>query len=679
MEERITNLQVEDFLRDFEENSTIEILEEGSKEKNEIFQIAKARGIDLKKNKDLAGFKCIYAFTDIPNKNGAILPEKPFLKALPSMIGKPINIGHQRKFVVGHILDYRYQLKEKRAIMYGTFYKSNFIDEWEQVKKDFKAKKLNVSFEIWSPKEKRKNLPNGTYELYDQEIAGCAVLFRDEEPAFDGARVLALAKKLETEQPELVYASKYKEDEIIICEKDNCTTIQCSGTPSAPIIEEKKESPTNITTSIICLNCKEQFEYNGMGDIICPKCFAILDRSGNMIYPPQLKDFKITCPSCSVNRWLIISKCDKGAKLRCLHCSKEYQVEFAKQKINELAKKMNFVYIGSARCFQCGKNNEVIGTSALKIKTVKCKYCGLEYSYDITKESYKKISKIEEIIKNKTSEQGGIQMAKEKKIEEKVEVIVEQKDESKVKEQPKVEGTPKAEEKPKAKETPKAEVAPKTEEKVEKAETPKKETPIKKEQPKVEAKEEKIPEKVEEKVEPEKADDSISGEKKDEKVEEKPVEKVEEKKEEKPVDKKDEKIGEKASEKTDEKPTEEKVEEAKETREQKYAKGIRKLASQVKELKKTLKTVKEDTEKTIAFYKANAEEINARRKELGDNAKDLTDKQILEDENYAKAKANMENADIETSAKVGDKDANDNEHYKQLHKKIDGMAFGREE
>jgi len=146
MKSKITNIQLQDFLQDYQDNAVLEFLEEGSKETSEIFQIAKARGINLKNNKDLSGFKCIYAFTDKPNKNGAILPEKPFLKALPSMIGKPINIGHNRTYVIGHILDYRYQLKEKRAIMYGTLYKSNFIDEWEQVKKDFKSKKLNVSF-----------------------------------------------------------------------------------------------------------------------------------------------------------------------------------------------------------------------------------------------------------------------------------------------------------------------------------------------------------------------------------------------------------------------------------------------------------------------------------------------------------------------------------------------------
>jgi len=670
--ERITNIQVEDFLRDFEENSTVEILEEG-KETNEIFQIAKARGIDLKKNKDLAGFKCIYAFTDRPNRNGAILPEKPFLKALPSMIGKPINIGHQRTYVIGHILDYRYQLKEKRAIMYGTLYKSNFIEEWEQVKKDFKAKKLNVSFEIWSPKNKRKELPDGTYELYDQEIAGCAILFRDEEPAFDGARVLALAKKLETEQPELVYASKYKEDEIIICESGKCKTISCKlENADTEMIETPKQTP-----KIKCSNCEEEFEYAGIGDIKCPKCFAILNKMGLMIYPPQIKDFRITCPSCRINRWLILNQCEKGAKLRCLHCSKEYYVEFSKKKINELAQKMDFVYIGRATCLQCGKINDVVGTSAIKIKTVKCKRCGLEYSYDITQDSQKQIAKIEEIKKEQTSEQGGNEMAKEKKIEKKVEPIVEVKEKSKVEEQPKAEGTPKAKEKPEAKETPKAEVAPKTEEKVEKAEAPKKETPVKKEQPKVE-------EKAKVETTPVKAEEN-AGEKKSEKVEEKSVKKVEEKKVEKPVDKNDKKVDEKVSEKTDEKSTEEKAKPVEQAKEEKpeiadlLKKGINKLASMVISLRKEIKTVKENTEKVIAFYKVNAEEINARRKELGDNAKDLTDKQILEDENYAKAKANKENASIETSATIGDKDANDNEHYKQIHKKIDGIAFGREE
>ena len=671
MEERITNIQVSEFLQDFRDNSTVEILEEGSKETNEIFQIAKARGIDLKKNKDLAGLKCVYAFTDIPNKNGAILPEKPFLKALPTMIGKPINIGHRRKFVVGHILDYRYQLKNKKAIMYGVVYKSNFIDEWEQVKKDFKAKKLNVSFEIWCPEDKKRMITDSTFELLQQEIAGCAILFRDEEPAFDGARVLALAKKLEEEQPSLVYASKYKENEIIVCEKDKCKAIPCNLSTDTTTVKvvEKKEQPTNITTKITCSNCKEQFEYNGLGDVSCPKCFAILDRSGNMIYPPQVKDFKVLCPSCKVNRWRILAKNDKEAKIKCLHCSKEYKVTYEKRKVNELLDKLDFVFTGSVNCYQCGKSLYFDGISSIKVRTLKCNKCGLTFSYDISKESYKRISKIEEIEKEQTSEKGGSKMAKEKKIEEKVEVIVKKKTESKVKEQPKAEGTPKAEEKPKAKETPKAEVAPKTEEKVEKAEI-KKDTPAKESKTKQP--------KVEEKAKVEKPKVEKTEEKKTKKVEEvKKADKVETPKEEKKTEVKKEKVEETKKETPKEEKTETPVEEAKEeTKEQKYAKGIRKLALQIKELKKQLISAKADSEKRVAFYKANAGEINKRREDIGDYGKDLTDEDILDDEKFAKAKADKENAKIEkgSAETVGTK-GKDNDYYTRMRKEIDGQAF----
>ncbi len=280
-------------------------------------------------------------------------------------------------------------------------------------------------------------------------------------------------------------------------------------------------------------------------------------------------------------------------------------------------------------------------------------------------------------------------MAK-KKEEKKVEAKVEEKVKSKVEEQPKAEETPKAEEKPKAEETPKAEEAPKTEEKVEKAEE-KKDTPAeepKVEQPKVEAKEEKKDEKVEDKesdtekaketseevteekaesvakVEPEKAD-----EKKDEKVEEKPVEKVEEKKEEKSDDKKDEKVDEKVSEKTDEKPTEEKVEKAtEETREQKYAKGIRRLASKIRDLKKQLN-----------LYKSNAKEIIKRREELGDFIADLTDEDILNDDKFARAKTEKENVLLRAQVEKGSENVGtkvkDDLYYAKRRKAIDDEAF----
>ena len=675
MSEKLNNIQIEEFLLDFEQNSTVEILEEGSNEKNEIIQIAKARGINLKNNTDLSGMKCIYAFADRPNKNKAILPEKELLRALPTMIGKPINIGHRREYVIGHILDYKYVQKDKKVIMYGAIYRSNFAEEWEQAKKDFKAKKLNVSFEIWSPEDKRKYNKDGTYELLHQEIAGCAILFRDEDPAFKGAKVLALAKNISNREPELVYAKKYKCNEVITsngvlkcinCGKCKEETDSLEVSDSTVIENPVKE--TTMISKVACSNCKEELEYNGIGDINCPKCFAILDRSGNMIYPPQVKDFKVLCPSCKVNRWRIIKKDKTNAKLRCLHCSKEYQVTFDTTKPDEILNKIDFIYTGSITCYQCNNRNYVSGVSSIRERTVKCKRCGLEFSYDIMREMYKKISKIEEIktIALKSSEKGGNKMAKEKKIEKKVEDTVKQKET--VKEE-KVVTKVKTEQKPKVEETPKAVDTPKPEEKVKKAEVKKeakKETPAeapKAEQPKVtEVNTEKAKnhagkkeKKVEVKTDPVKVDDSVSGEKKDEKI----VEKVEAKKEEKSDDK--------TGKKVDEKPTEEKIEEAKETKEQTYAKGIRKLASEIKSLKKQLE-----------LYKANAKEIIKRREELGADI-ELTDEDILNDDKFGKAKAEKENlllkARLETSSETVGTKLKGDDYYAKKRKAIDKEAF----
>jgi len=563
MNNRITNVDAIEFLKDYEQHSETEILEEG-KEKDELIEIAKAKGINLKNNKALAGFKTIYTFADKANKNRTRLPKKALLKALPSMIGKPVDIDHQRRYVIGHYIDYRYKQKEDMVVAYGVFYKANFGEEWEEAKKLFKAKKLATSYEIWCPKNKKRKLKDGTFELLQQEIAGGALLFK-EEPAFEDAKVLELAKKnSEAIEENLIFAKKYDAEDIITCNGETCWIGDDMTTSSEETPKSDNTITTQVSTKIKCENCGEEFEPKLLGDIKCPKCFAILGKSGKMIYPPQLIDFKVMCPSCHTSSWRLLQKTETGAKLRCLHCAKEYKVTWAKKKVNELVQNMNFIYMGRTTCLQCGKVNEVVGSSKLKIKTVKCKRCGLEYSYDITKESYKQISKIEEIIiadKKETSEEGGKEMKDEKKVtasekkdekkehdflksseEENKKVISERKAEAK-KEEAKAEEKPteaKAEpkeekvEKPTVEE-PKKEETPKTEDKAEEA---------KKEQPEAEkAKEEKV-----EKTEEPKAEEAKEAPKAEETEDEKTPEKAEETK---------------VEEKTEEKPAEEKKEESK--------------------------------------------------------------------------------------------------------------------
>ena len=79
---KITNIGIQEFLFDYKTKSETVILEEG-REKNELIQIAKAKGMDIKNSRDLALFKTIYAFTDKANSNGAILPQKDLLKVYP--------------------------------------------------------------------------------------------------------------------------------------------------------------------------------------------------------------------------------------------------------------------------------------------------------------------------------------------------------------------------------------------------------------------------------------------------------------------------------------------------------------------------------------------------------------------------------------------------------------------
>jgi len=604
--ERITNKQVKQFLNHYQETTEIEILEVGGKEKSDLLKIAKARGYNLDKNTDLAGVKCIYAWTDRANKNGAILPEKAFLKAMPSMIGKPINIGHKRKMVIGHIIDYSYQQKTKKSIMYGVIYKSAFEEEWSQAQKDFKAKKLNVSFEIWSPEKSRNYLADGTYELHNQEIAGCALLFRDDEPAFDGAKVLALAKEMKEAKSELIFASVYKDDELIIAD-DN--------------IVKQTIAPISQNIRIKCSNCNSDFEAFEASEIKCPSCTAIVNKEGNMIYPPQKKDFQLMCPACKSSHWKILSRDKEGAILKCLNeemCGKTYKVTWAKEKTKDENIGLSYLYMGRVSCVQCGKVNEVLGTSRQLTKEVKCIRCGLTFFYDIKSEkTYMKISKIVGIDISKNSEKGGNKMKDElkevKASEEKIETNVEAKD------------------------------APKKKVVIEKSEAKPEE------QAEVIAKEEIVEATVEPVVEAPKAEEKVE------------ISAVDNYPKTKTLRKAIKKI----------KDLENTLTTAKLETEEKLKNGIKKVAKQLIEAKKQ-----------VELYKVNAKEILTRRVEVG--SYEISDEDILNDDKFDKAKLVLENAKLiadreDSNDIVGIKPEQGEDYYAKKQKEINKLAFGHKD
>lgn len=766
---KMTNLDVENFLGDFKSRSEIEILEEGSKEKNDLLESARKRGIIISKNdRDLGVIKTIYCFTSKANANGARLPKDEFIKIFPQIVGRPMDYGHDRELILGFYVDYRFVLKEEKAIAYAIFFRGNYPKLWEKAKKFQKKKRLSSSFEIWSPKDKREKLSDGTYKLHNLAIAGGALIFEEfgEEPAFKDAKVLQMAKKVNlnecVSEECLVCASKYKGEDLIVADKDYFTeTIkenvkklqdekkvkeqpkkiepkkevkveEKKEEPKAePKPEEKKEEPKIVETGKIkCSNCSESIDYNGIDvRIKCPKCFAILNKEGVMQYPPQIKDFQVLCPSCKIGNWLILSKDNKEAKVKCESCAKEYKIDFVQSNINtqELLDKFNFVYTGSASCPQCHKQIAISGVSSLKNRTIKCPKCKVEFAFNITHETYKKISKIEEIKidkieKSAKTEKGGKVMDYKLELsrfhryvdnlEEFERYIAKDYDESKdgsvlpetaVIEQSARLTTEQRNALPDSDFAVVVRVKNKRTGEMRKIRMfpihdkahvrnalarlgqPAPQATLRKLGVSIETVKAKILRKARQlkmtqllerykkaKVEPKKANVK-KVEKVDKKVE--PKKKIEAKKE-------------------PEKKVEVKVEKAKDTisdaqkhtlalyaledKIAKYALGIRKLVSKVRSTNKKLETVKAEKEDKIKFYKENAKKIHDRKVELADFAKDLSDEDIVNEDKFEKAQLKKQVAESKTietaSENVGDKTTKADE-YTEYRKQINASAF----
>lgn len=182
MNSKKTNDRVKILLEDMSFSSSYQILEWG-KDDDELKSIASKKNIQIP-SKDLAIFKCKYAMVDQENRNGCSLPKKEVKKALISINGKAIDKDHLRKSTVGHWLEAK--LEENDIVAYGCFWKSNFPEDYGEIKKRMSEGKVKISFEAWG---ERKFKEDGSYELMDIEFAGGALLF-DTEPAFPDAEVM---------------------------------------------------------------------------------------------------------------------------------------------------------------------------------------------------------------------------------------------------------------------------------------------------------------------------------------------------------------------------------------------------------------------------------------------------------------------------------------------------------
>lgn len=401
MSERLNSIDLQNFLRDFKENSQTEVYEDG-KEKDEIIRIAKVKGIDLQDNTDLAGFKTIYTFADIANGNGARLPEHLLLKALPSLIGKPININHVRNYVVGYYIDYRYIESEKKVIAYGIFFKSNFGQEWAEAKQLLKSSLLGTSHEVWCPRKSRRYLSDGTYEAQAIEFAGGALIYRTHpdssnpgkniDTAYKGCDVLEMAIKfMNQNQEDLITASiqmparkKYQDEDLVTANESVVPNSIGTNQPKPP-------DPLPQVPQITCGFCNHRFETIAVGEIPCPECRAIIDRSGKVLYPPQKINFSFRDPLDGSSNWRLIEDTDHRAVVKNINSGRIYELSYkTKDNNDDLMNRLKFVYIGSSYCPQCGHGASFSTVSNLDQHEIECKQCGLKYFSNIKKDSLRK-------------------------------------------------------------------------------------------------------------------------------------------------------------------------------------------------------------------------------------------------------------------------------------------------
>lgn len=423
---KINTNTVCDFLKGYENKSRTYILSESKSDKDkklkkELIAVAKAKGIIVENSKDLAVFKTVYTFADKANGNHDMMPEDELLKALPTIIGKSINIDHIQNLVVGHYIDYKYIEKSKSVIAYGIFFKSAFGKEYIQAKAMLEKGTLATSHEVWNDEDKLEILADGTNVLHDLEFAGGALVLNDQ-PAFKDTKVLALSTKVKEvingikinmeeikKQPKrysLVYASLTKE-----AQKTLNTNKRKILTASS--FEQTLEAPRPLVDNqIICQKCSENFTYQfiegAINDIKCPSCYCILDKSGAMIYPSQKLNFDLTCEKCkSRNGWLIKKDNGKSVEVECLECKQNYEISFrGLTEKDKLLKNISYLKETTYKCLQCDKNLSWNGVSTTKHATVYCPDCNLTRNIDLTIKEYKrKIEKITSVKKSSPVEE----------------------------------------------------------------------------------------------------------------------------------------------------------------------------------------------------------------------------------------------------------------------------------
>jgi len=380
----MNGVAVKEFLSDMEEFAQVECLEEGT-EKNELLESARKRGILVDPDfGDLGVIKTIFGFTDKPSVNGQIVVEEKLLKVLPQIVGRPMNKNHISKFILGSYIDFKYIAKKKQVIAYATFYRSVYPQLWERAKLLRKAGKLSSSFEIFAPKRLRKYVDEKNFELNGMAMIGGALVFEDEGeiPAFRDAKVLEMACDMKGLLSEdcIEYATKYDREDVIIAS----TELMPAPAPVA----------TPIST-VTCQNCKTAFTPGTLGELklTCPTCKSIVSPAGVVLLPPQIKDYKLSCPGCNGDFTILTNEKDTQ-NVQCNGCGKKYKLTFYSSEKPDAMQMVNLLYETEVHCPQCGAVKAVDTFYDSEPFETDCRKCGIKFPVDIKMKVNRKIKEI---------------------------------------------------------------------------------------------------------------------------------------------------------------------------------------------------------------------------------------------------------------------------------------------
>ena len=382
MDEKLLNEHLARLNKKIDSHTKIKVL--GDKETSDLLEHLKKKGIDLTKVGsaiDLGGIKLIYTYFDRESKNKEFTSLEEFKNAMWSLVGKPLRIDHKMGKIVGHFVDVEVDKKNPFSNAYAVFYKRDFPKLWEKIQKLAKEGKLKFSWHILTPKGATE-IKNGIAYLKNFILSGGSILL-EQSPAYPDCYVVATAKEGKEERTEI-----------------KCHDEKCSDWTE--IKSQETQTQVENKNYLYCDKCGFNTLKIENAPSMCPVCgneLRVVSEAELIKLREERKqkenEIYISCPSCQARMWSIEEDNGDEKIIRCLSCSKRYEI-----KLSDIFFPFKTLKTKEFYCPSCGYNltfYTVADANEYK-RDMKCPNCGMEINVNF-KDAFrlKRVSSIKEI------------------------------------------------------------------------------------------------------------------------------------------------------------------------------------------------------------------------------------------------------------------------------------------